>query len=189
MNSGPGGDLPASSVRKHLLPLALSLVSVGVGSWSYVGILVILSPGLYIVHWFMPAHFATQRVRLAIIAGISVFVYWPVFFFLLEFVRDRKKILRFTTPLRLLCALGIGAAASLIAHKLMTLIPTVFGLLNVPSDYASFFVYTLFDAGRSIRWFLPLRLVGDCLFYGVIAFFVLYKTVWSKSTNPDNPHP
>src|SRR5260370_8393185 len=176
MNSGPGGDLPASSVRKHLLPLALSLVSVGVGSWSYVGILAILSPGLSTVHWFRPVHFSRQRVRLAIIAGISVFVYWPVFFFLLEFVRDRKKILRFTTPLRLLCALGIGAAASLIAHKLMTLIPTVFWLLNVPSDYASFFVYTLFDAGRSIRCFLPLRFVGDCLFSPRSSSFILTTT-------------
>jgi hypothetical protein len=151
MNSSSDDDLPASSKRQHLFSLALSVGICFVGSLSYLGILVILSPGLYIARWFLPAQFATPKVRIAIIASISILVYWPVFFFFLQSIRECKQLVRFATPLRLLGVLGIGAGASLIAHKLITLSPTVFGLLSVPSDYASFFVYTLFGVDRSVR--------------------------------------
>jgi hypothetical protein len=144
----------------------------------------------------MPTHFATPGIRLAIIASISALVYWPVFFFLMESVRDRKQILQFVTLKRLFLALGLGAAASLIAHKLNILAPTVFGLLNVPSDYVLLPFTILFiplGGTHFTRWLDPVRLVGGCFAYGMIAFFVLYKTIWNKSTSSqaksDIPHP
>jgi hypothetical protein len=192
MTSVPDSVLPASSKRTYLLPLALSGAICLVGSLTYLGVLVILSPGLYVARWFMLPQFATPKIRIAIVSIISTLVYWPVFFFLLESVRDRKQILRFATPLRLLGVLGIGAAASLIAHKLITLNPTVFGLLSVPSEYAMFFAYSLFGA-RSMGWFVPLRLISGWFAYSAIAFFVLYKTIGRKSTSSqsktDTPHP
>ncbi len=114
-------------------------------------------------------------------------VYWPVFFFGSEFVADRRRILQFVTPMRLLCALGIGAAASLMAYELTILAPNVCGLLAVPLDYMwlPFSILTPIFAGDHfmsyMSWMAPVRLVGGCLAYGVIAFFVLYKIVWSKS--------
>lgn len=151
------------------------------GGLVYMAVLAVLNPGIVVSRWFMTNHFARPAIPIAIVGIVTILIYWPVLFFALEFISERKQVFRSLTPKHVLLAVCIGAAVSLLAFKLVSLGPSVFGILTVPSDYVLVFLDVIAGGTRSLRWFIPLRLVSGWVAYSVIAFFVLYKTKWRQS--------
>jgi hypothetical protein len=177
------------SKKRHSRALVLSMKIVIVtylpgqlgGGLVYVAVLAVLDPGIVVSRWFMTTHFATPTIRLAIVGIVSILIYWPVLHFVLEFISERKQVLRSVTQMHVLPAFCIGAAASVLTFKLVSLVPFIFGILTVPSDYVFVFLNVVAGGARSLRWFIPLRLASGWIAYSVIAFFVLYRTRWRQS--------
>src|SRR5271165_2942546 len=86
------------------------------GGWlNYPFAIFVLDPGIMVCRWFMDSRFATPTIRLVIIGIVTVLIYWPMLFYVLEIVSDGKRVVRSLTPIHALSALGAGAVTSLAA--------------------------------------------------------------------------
>ena len=185
----------AGSRRRRLLALLLSAgmvvlaCSTGAGGgWPgrrYCASLLLLSPGLDAGRWLMAPGFDSSGARLALAAGLSILIYWPVFYFLAESIADRKRLVRAITLRHLSSALLLGAAASLLSFEANAFSPRFFGILMAPSDYVYAPVMIVSGAGAVsssiLRWIIPIRLISAFLADSVIGFLVLYRLNWRRA--------
>jgi hypothetical protein len=116
---------------------------------------------------------------LTVIAIVSLLLYWPLVWLIVESIADRRALWRECTGRRALTAVGAGFVAALASFLLTAWAPSVFGILSLPAGYISMPVMMFLSPGKG---FLVLQLASGCTAYSAIALMVLHRWVWRKSS-------